>query len=285
MITRKDKGSYRVQFDSLPEMQRFIDATPRTWQYSESERCKADLTWDLSAGMVGALKLARDGWHAGANKLAEGLQRLPALDAMPAWQHDVAGHMVDVDRWIEGEPECMWTLSDNADNNRKPVITLAIGIAANCGTNAQCMANYGLAVAWYVDELEAQGQSVEVIASIADEVHSTRVGISWLVKEAGQALNLEALAFSIAHPAAWRRLGFAVLERLPIRSQSNYGHSKDSKLSDLIDPSAGTIVLNGIMRANQVAATPAAAMEHVGKQIAASMTNMEAATVGISEGF
>jgi hypothetical protein len=163
------------------------------------------------------------------------------------------------------------------------VITLAVAVNAMADTKARHMANYGTAIAKYIDDLEAAGNQVEVIAAIVSEVSGVRCAHSWTVKRAGGTINLATLAFSIGHPAAFRRFGFGLRERLPrelVQEDSCYGFSVDLKLSDLINPPHGTIILNGMRNAHSVARTPEAALAAVGEQIEAAMTDPEAKAVG-----
>jgi hypothetical protein len=237
------------------------------------------MSWDLEAGYHGALKLARDGWREGAQALKSALVRLPALDPAPALVYDTDGIQADIGRVCAGVPECMLRPSPEALEGSTQVITLAVAINASGGTGARYMANYGTAIARYIDELEAQGHQVEVIAAICSEVSGMRVAHTWMVKAAGDTVSLATLAFSIGHPAAFRRFGFALRERLDkalVKPSAGYGYSVDLTLADLINPSPGTVILNGMKNADSIARTTEHALAAIGKQIDAALTNPEA---------
>lgn len=282
MKTKHDT-TLRFRFDSLQEVQRYLEATPRVWRSRESEsEGMTSKGWDLEAGWKGALKLARDGWRDGAQALKSALVRLPALDPAPDLVYDTDGIIADIGRVCAGVPECMMRPSPEAIEGHGRVITLAVAINASGGTNARSMANYGTAVARYIDELETQGHQVEVIAGLCSEVSKVRCCHTWKVKGAGDTVNLATIAFSIGHPAAFRRFGFALRERLPrelVREDSAYGYSRDMTLDDLVNPSPGTVILNGMKDADSIARTPEAALAFIGAQIEAVLADPEAASV------
>lgn len=60
-------------------------------------------------------------------------------------------------------------------------------------------------------------------------------------------LDLAAVAFSLAHPAASRRIGFAMYEHSPKEIESGrYGNGVEIKEEDLIDPLPGTYCISGL---------------------------------------
>lgn len=280
MLQDKQRGVVRYRHDSLEAVAHYIAATPRRWR-SESSKGRTGeygkYAWTLGASYDDALKLARDGWQEGAKRMATGLVRLPAIDSVPDYVFDVAGYLPDVGRYCAGMPDNMLRYPDE-EMGSKPVLTLAVNVCANWTTNADYMANFGLAVARYVDELEASGYRVELLAGTVT-TDGTRVVNVWTVKRAADAMNLASVAFSIGHPAAFRRLGFALLERSAVPQMPGYGVAVDLKLSDIIDATAGCIVLNGMKDANSIARTPEDALAFIGKQIDAVLNNYEAESV------
>ena len=64
-----------------------------------------------------------------------------------------------------------------------------------------------------------------------------------------------------------RRLGFALRERSHAPASPGYGKSADATVSDLVNPPAGTVVLNGMREADKYAPTPEAALRYVTRMI------------------
>jgi hypothetical protein len=129
------------------------------------------------------------------------------------------------------------------------------------------MANFGTAVAQYVNQLETDGVRVELIGMIVSLVQGRRVAHSWTVKAADQPLDLAVVAFSIGHPAMFRRLGFALRERSGAPYDPSYGRTVPAEMRDLIGPAPGTVILNGMADAGTHAQTPQAALAYVSAQI------------------
>jgi hypothetical protein len=205
-----------------------------------------------------------------------GLAKLPTTEVEPDWSYDVAGFLCDVGRYSAGMPDCMWMTTEHAATGERPIMTLAVNVCVSASIDAQNMANYGMAVAHYVDELEADGLRVEVIAAFPLHINGVDVCISWTVKAANQQMNLETVAFSIAHPAGFRRLGFAVCERLPkfIKEHSGYGNCRELEARHL--PGAPeALLLNGMNRANSHSRSGPAAYAHIQIEIEAARVAAE----------
>lgn len=268
-IDRKAKVSRRA-FESMREFGQWIDVTPRAWPDQASVTERATESWDLSLGYKGALDMAANGWLEGAQRAQRELRTFTPANPAPAMVTDFYGHMPHVPRYCAGAPDCMIRHANPPRFGEGKVLTLYVPLSANCYTNAQHMANYGLGVAQYVNQLETEGTRCEVWAVFS----SHNLGMGWRstesfkVKSAEQPLDLAVMAFAIGHPAAFRRLSFAANERLPRAAyKSNYGQAVRAKLSDLIDPAHGAVILNGMTTASQTSRTPESALETITKEI------------------
>lgn len=252
---------------SLAALVRYIDNTPRLWSYGESVSTRASNNWDLNTGYEASLKLARDGWREGATHLAQGLASLPAIQTTSKRSYGVSGSRPSVSRAITNNPRCM-IRKRKGTQGQKPIVSIAVCVSANCNMDAEPMSNYGLAIARYVDELEAKGVRVELIAAIITRIKGVRCVHTWTVKEANSAMNLSDVAYSIGHPACFRRLGFALIERVPTPECGSYGQAQDLEASDLSTPA---IILNGMKTVNDHSRTYAGALAYVGKVIGEAM--------------
>ena len=268
-IDIKAKVSRRA-FDSMREFSQWIGTTPRVWPEDASVSERASERWDLSLGYAGALDMAANGWLEGAQRAQRELRTFTPANPAPAMVTDFYGHMPHVPRYCAGAPDCMIRHANPPRFGEGKVLTLYVPLSANCYTDARHMANYGLGVAQYVNQLEAEGTRCEVWAVFS----SYRLGADWRatesfkVKSAEQPLDLAVMSFAIGHPAAFRRLSFAANERLPRAAyKSNYGQAVRAKISDLIDPAHGAVILNGMITAEDTATTPGRALEAIGKEI------------------
>lgn len=266
-----EKRTERYHFDSLHELATWVQSTPRTWQGRSSEKEGRGYKWDLDAGYEGAVRMAKYGWNEGADKVQDALKVFAPATPKPDTKTDFYGFRPHVPRYCAGAPDSMIRHTRDAESGSGRVVTLIVPVNAMCMTNAQHMANFGVGVVQYVNQMETQGMRVEVIACCANLINGWRSTFSWTVKRADQPLDLAVIAFAIGHPAMFRRIGFTLLERCKAPECCGYGQSADARLSDFINPAPGTIILNGMKDAHTNAKTPEAAFEYVSKQIEKAM--------------
>lgn len=267
----------RIEFDSLAELSRYITDAPRTWPYRQAQETAASTQWDLNAGYDKAVAMARDGWLEGAREAEAALAQFAPKDPAPDTVTDFYGHLPHVARFCAGAPDSMIRRADVATSGMGRVLTLYVPVNANGYVKAECMRNFGLGIAQYVNELEtSRGVRVELYGTATSVINGMRVTHTWRIKYADQPLDLAVLCFSIGHPAMLRRLEFALCERCPARPSYGYGSAETAKLSDLIDPPHGAYILNGMDRANSVAATPADALAFVEGQITKALETPDA---------
>jgi hypothetical protein len=169
-----------------------------------------------------ARRLAREGWREGAAKVAEFRSRLgSALDRAVSTAvatevaYDVTGLWADVGRIATGEPECCgYDAAGTRAASR--VISLRLNLSASASCEPEEFLLRGAVIAAVVDTLESLGDRVELL--IGSSAKCTRTGVTYEfvapAKSPDQPLDLDRLAFFVAHPSALRRYGFSVYEQL-----------------------------------------------------------------------
>jgi hypothetical protein len=272
MQTRTDKGkSIRYQYESLVEFGDFCRDAPRKWRSKSSLDEVRDYQWDLGLGYDGAVLLAQNGWIEGAQRAQDALKVFTPATPQPDTAIDFYGFRPHVPRFCAGAPDNMIRHDNTPRMGTGRVVTLLVPIASMWWTRADAMANFGIGVAQYVNQMEVQGLRVEVLVGFAQSFGRLRVSHVWAVKNADQPLDLAVLAFAIGHPAALRRLGFAAIERSDAPEQANYGVPVDMEVSDIINASPGTVVVNGMVDPNECAKTPEKALAFISEQIEKAM--------------
>lgn len=264
-------GVRRVKlfFDSQIEAADFLRDNPSRWRRTSTTSPSQD--WDFCAGNTGAEELARNGWSEGAKDLSDRLAvHMPERDHVDSWRYDVAGELPDIGRYLAGDPVHM--KRHGHPKGHKPIISIFINNWIVCFTKAHQMANYGAAMCAMIDQLENSGRRVEVIAgTIAQSFALGKIMMSatWRVKAAEDPLDLGALAFAVAHPAASRRFGWRLWERTEAPTDTGYGQGmgRVADEHDLIDPMPGTLMLNGIKMDGARCNTLDAALEFAAEQI------------------
>lgn len=269
MQTRIDpnKKSARYSFNSLNGLGNYIANTARTWPCKDSETAYPNMNWDLECNYAKAVNMAINGWPEGAARVQKALKAFAPATPHPDTVTDFYGFRPHVPRFCAGAPDNMIRHAPVADMGCGRVLTLVVPVNALGIVSAPNMANFGVAVAQYVNQLEMDGTRVELIACIVSNVSGWRVAHSWTVKSADQPLDLAVIAFAIGHPAMFRRLGFALRERCAAPMDRSYGKTCPAKISDIINAPPGAIALNGMANANEHAPTAEKALAYVSKQI------------------
>lgn len=262
-------------YDSLSELAQYLDRTPQTWKgYDSSRKSGGGTSWDLGAGYDKAWDMARNGWIEGAQRAQEALQVFAPSSPAPDTRNDFYGHMPHVPRYCSGAPDNM-IRHDKAKGSGR-VLTIICPVNATANVSAKSMSNFGVAVAQYINQMEMQNIRCEVIGILVNDAGSWHVSHAWRVKYADQPLDLAVLSFAVGHPAMFRRLGFALLERCAAPASPSYGRSIPALLADVVNVPAGAVVLNGMTRANEIAPTPEKALKYIEEQINKVLDNPEA---------
>lgn len=223
--------------DSIADVVSWLDRSPRQWRQHASRTNSASNSWDANAGWEGALRLGRDGWDAGVQDLHGRLQAMVRTvpEKQPPWRYDVAGALPDVPRFLAGAPDPM--MNHGKAKGNKPTVHIVVNVCVSAmATSAQIM-NFGTALTAVIDEIEHGGKRVQldaiaVFSSLGSGYGANTGVVGWTVKRASEPCDLSAIAFSLAHPAAFRRIMFAMLERTPLSWDTpGYGtvHGRISK--------------------------------------------------------
>ena len=248
---RNCKAHEILYFDKgIFECIQWLNETKPTWhsRASRNENHTSE-SWDLNAGWDGAETLMRDGWSEGAAMIDAKLQAImPATGRQARWGYDVRGGSVNVNRFLTGHPRSMRSRTKRTMGSA-PVLHICVNIACSSAVNASHMANYGTALVGLIDRLENSNRRVhlDVMDVTYMENGQARFSTGWNVKKANEPVDLSAIAYSIAHPAALRRTVFAMNERMrPQHEEGGYGQPMGIDIIDVPDANEGMMLLNGI---------------------------------------
>jgi len=255
---RKDK-----YFDSYESFirQAIKDGNPKNGKSSTSQDRKH--SWDMGAGWEGTLELAKRGWPEGLKRIqkAAELLKLPVGEKSydPRQVLAVSGDEVDVGLYLSGEPECMYDYEMLETPSFGKVAKIIVNLAGSAGVKAETMFKRGAAAVLLIDALEQSGIRCEVWAlpkSTSGDGEPVERGsgkgafvVHVCVKQADDPVELDRLAFMLAHPAAFRRLGFRIMEQEDEMSfggratRSAYGCTME--LPEKERSEAGTIYFGG----------------------------------------
>ncbi len=182
-----------------------------------------------------ATAIARNGWQQGRDKAAELADRItPESTArtflpVPTW--DVTGDFVDVGAYLTGEPECMVRDEIIEREQSGKIVAIAVNMGAPHFIAPEAIIRRGSALIALVDLLEQSGLSCEITVFSRSETVTAGIQYSATLKRAGEAVELDRLAFWLAHPSALRRIIFRLRETernwkaLHATLNSDYGKS------------------------------------------------------------
>lgn len=161
-----------------------------------------------------AMTLAKYGWK-DSQIITKAKIDLPFQESkMQPHYYDVAGSIVDIERFISGDPECMIEFVPT-DTIRK-VLKVYIHIGYNCNIKKEVAQYRGAAIMHMIDALEHHGYSLDVFAhSLTERTHMNPyqyLNIVVGLKGAGYQVNRDILAFALCHSAFFRRLNFSIRE-------------------------------------------------------------------------
>ncbi len=221
-----------------------------------------DGSWALGADWSECVALASNGWPQASQQVAEISQdiitRSEASLTHPEIFMDVTGSDFDIATMLSGAPEYWNRLEHTAEQK---VIKLVFNACTSGGVRADIMKTKGAVVAALVQSLELCEVRVQVVLAFNSDNHLVTVNL----KDASQPLDIDRLTFALAHPAAFRRLGFAVLETnydFMSKHDSSYG-----RVMEVPDDLQGDIYIAGSHLYDPSYADPAVASAWVVEQL------------------
>lgn len=243
MRIEDEKGTRRVYFDSLadamdnaetpldPKRAPYPGWTPSSRREEEGRR-----DWYASRDWTENVSLAFGGWKEGAEKVAKkraaignvvenGAREIRASRKKPG--------VLMMGRYNQGHPRPFMQIADVPGAPRR--ITLYANLSASAEVDASVLMTRGGAACALVDALTRAGIQVEVrtVMVLGSDYNRGKVSgrfiTETLVKRAEATLNLPTIAYALAHPSAFRRLGFSHIERHTTDKQwssmsSGYGY-------------------------------------------------------------
>lgn len=174
--------------------------------------------WYGSKDMAAAIALARYGWKEGAemaSRLQGKVMAQHPLRKEPV-RFGVAGAYPDVARAIAGNPMNM-IIPDKKRSKRRRPVTLISDMCVSYYTKSVEIINRAAVVAAIVDHIEVAGYACEVITYeytrsggwFSDSGDQFECMTAVKVKDSGQPLDIQRIAFGLGHPAMFRRMCFA----------------------------------------------------------------------------
>lgn len=204
-----------VSHDTVYDAIEAAKNTPRLFKEKASV-WKKDPKWSGSKSWEEMEEIVQRGWVKGRASVSASLEGIfqsnsASISSGRSFDYDVAGSLPVVPLAVAGEPEHMVSFGSEVD--AKPVIRLAVNLGATCNVPGKAMMNRGAAVCALVDEIESAGNSCEIHAVWTTQNNGAYAAYSIGVKQAGEAVSIDDIAFCLGHTSMHRRVMFSMMER------------------------------------------------------------------------
>jgi hypothetical protein len=241
----------RIEFASLTDCARVADRAPKDGASYSTDAAHSDESWTMGVTRPKAIVLARHGWPDGAaqaKRLLADLELPPIQETHSVTQYDVTGSYVDIGEYVQGTPECMVAFQEDKRAVRFLHIVVS-GYYAAIQDSEEVMRR-GVAIVAVIDALESRG--IRCSVELLTRFHPT-FEVSVRLKETTDPLNLDVLAFAVAHPAMFRRVLFGVADAQPDETRNRLGFRTGCGYGQVIplEQSEGVLLFQSMRRSER----------------------------------
>ena len=227
------------QFDSLDAFDRSLERPTNSVFAREecSSHRKGRKNWAGTETWEEAMELFNNGWTEKADEIRRDFVKFErAQERQVSYEKSrpttsVVGFTPHVPNAVLGLPNSM--IHTERQPMKAKVVRIVYNMSMNANTEADDIMRTGLAVLKIAYSLERQGMRVRVdvnpyLAKSGDEKTCLLVS----VKDWRQQIDIKKVAFPMAHPSMFRRLGFRWLETTPNLSNSSWTGGYGSQLAN-----------------------------------------------------
>lgn len=185
--------------------------------------------WTMGAGLPESIALARNGWPPGrdcVHALASAyFEKLAATIERIDYVHAVTGDLFDVGAYLSGDPECCLVEErETIEGPGRKNLRIVYNGTASGAVESNVLLAKGAAVAALAQLLEFAGHGVEVVLAYGiGPCDGDTIETYVTLKTSDQPMDLSCVAFALAHPATFRRLGFRLWEGLSLETVRRFG--------------------------------------------------------------
>jgi len=225
-VTKDAKSTYAKslwleEFSSLAEALEYAGANknPRS-----SDKERGDEWVGNTANLLAAVKLGHEGYDEIRPQVERMFSELESqlaerLEIAFQTRFDYTGGVVDVGRFLTGEPECMIDFVPEPSARMGRVVRIIINGSCSAYVDGERIIKRGVVVCALVDAIHKLGMGIEVyvefpindthINSPKGAMHSSLVKLH----SSEQLLDINNLMFALCHPSMLRRIQFSIMEQ------------------------------------------------------------------------
>lgn len=211
-----------LEFESIKELADTAAATPDKYRKSSSTPKGDGLDFHQTETLEDAHHLAVDGWHEARARVDAFMDPLRqklgnVLETVRHFQYDIVGSEVDIDRYIDGELECMVDEVYREEPREGRVFTLVVDSTLAWHVTADEALRRGAALCALVEAFAMLGYELEVIGewtlgSQQQNNYTTKYSVTCPFNKAGEPIDIDTMMFALGHSDWFRRIGFALGE-------------------------------------------------------------------------
>jgi len=247
-----NKYYFLWEYDSIKELADAAQATPAQYRFS-SERADDERTdWVTTKDVDDAHHLAVDGWHgiraevdAHLTPLRERLGEVLSVERVRTY--DMIGSEPDIDRYLDGEMECMWNDIYVEEPHNGKVFTMMVDSTITWRNSAADVLKRGAVLCALVEAFTMLGYQLELYGewTMKGSNHDKYATILTRLNNAGEPLDIDSVMFAIGNPDWYRRIAFAFGE----------GHEELRKNFGFCDKGYYGLLMNGCHMYDRVGAS------------------------------
>jgi len=216
---------YVYTADSWDEFLRDLRGNPvqSAWHGKQSS-IKGSFQFTRSLNWDKCMELAERGDKLVTEQVASAAVKV-TFEAGPTWEYAPAGAFPCGPAYAAGVPENMFVPLEDGAANSRPIVRIAVNVVCSSWVEPEDIINRGAAVVALIDKIQSEGQRVELVVFCHIESRrNDRIIMAVTVKRPEEPIDMDRVAFALAHPSMLRRCFFRVVECICPYYLSGYGH-------------------------------------------------------------
>ncbi len=204
---------YRYNADSWDEFVHDLRTRKKLWDSYGDSDAVADDDWYGSKTWDEAMQYAVTG-HPVARAALEAVAVKQTTALEPLWETAPVGAFACIPAYAAGVPEDMFAQSELAPPVSQPIVRIVVNMSGSAGITAQSIINRGAAIVTLIDQIQASGKRVELIAVKHGHNSGGTERYVWQVtiKRPEEPIDMDRIGLAFATPIMLRRFFFRVLE-------------------------------------------------------------------------
>ena len=238
MKVTKDGDNVITRFTTISEALRYAEA-PCNLSNDKRSSIQGSEPFTKTADLPEAIQLARRGGQGGTQEIqqykAQIIDKLIGSLPTPEMAFAFRGHAFNMARVLAGNPKAFIhyqhsnEIGEGLDNNPR-IIRFVINVTASGAIKPETLLRRGAAAIVLIDTLEHYDIRcrVDLVSAFSTKlVNGSAIEYYIPLKNEGDPLSVDKLAFFLCHPSSLRRLVLAIMEHEPDDIRTRFGIGQD----------------------------------------------------------